>query len=194
MIEVLSSLDQRLFLWLNGQHATFFDPVIFFVSGRYEWIPLYAVIIAFIIRRYRWKSLWIIVAVIVMITLSDQIANLLKAGVKRLRPCKDPEIGHLVHLVNNYCSGMYGFVSGHAANSFALATFVSLLFRKKWVSTGMILWASAVSYSRIYLGVHYPGDVLGGALIGVLLAWAIYVALVRMKCLTPHNSRIKVPA
>jgi undecaprenyl-diphosphatase len=176
MIDVLNNLDQRLFLWLNGQHSSFFDHLMYFISGRYEWIPLYALIIAFIVRRYHWRSLWIILAVIIMITLSDQIANLLKAGVKRLRPCKDPEIGHLVHLVNNYCSGMYGFVSGHAANSFALASFLSLIFRKNWVTCGMILWATLVSYSRIYLGVHYPGDIIGGALLGTLLGLGIYYA------------------
>jgi undecaprenyl-diphosphatase len=177
MIEALNNLDQRMLLWLNGQHSTFFDHVMFFVSGRIEWIPLYALILVFIIRRYRWKSLWIIGAVIVLITLSDQIANLLKAGVKRLRPCKDPEIGHLVHLVNNYCSGMYGFVSGHAANSFAVATFVSLIFRKNWVTSGMVLWATLVAYSRIYLGVHYPGDVIGGAMLGALLGFGVYYAV-----------------
>jgi undecaprenyl-diphosphatase len=170
-IEVLDTIDQRLLLWLNGHHSAFFDHVMYFVSGRYEWIPLYAVLIGFIIHKYRWKSIWIILAVIIMITLSDQIANLLKSGVKRLRPCKDPEIGHLVHLVNNYCGGAYGFVSGHAANSFALTTFVSLLFRKKWVTTCMVLWAALVAYSRIYLGVHYPGDVIGGAIIGAVIAW-----------------------
>lgn len=192
MIEILKNIDQQLFLWLNGQHSGFFDQIMYFISGKYEWIPLYAAMLGFIIWRYRWRSLWIVLAVVVMITLSDQIANLLKSGVKRLRPCKDPEIGHLVHLVNNYCRGTYGFVSGHAANSFALATFMSLLFRMKWITLGLMIWAVLVSYSRIYLGVHYPGDVLGGALIGVLLAWGIHVALVRMKCLTPHNPRIRV--
>jgi undecaprenyl-diphosphatase len=177
MIEVLNDIDQHLLLWLNGHHSPFLDHVMFLVSGRFEWMPLYALIIALIIRRYRWKSLWILLAVIIMITLSDQLANLLKAGVKRLRPCKDPQIGHLVHLVNNYCGGTYGFVSGHAANSFALATFVSLLFRRKWATSGMILWAALVSYSRIYLGVHYPGDVIGGALLGMLLGLGIYYAI-----------------
>jgi|WetSurSiteA1Bulk_404760.scaffolds.fasta_scaffold00160_2 undecaprenyl-diphosphatase len=177
MIEALNSMDQRWLLWLNGHHSPFFDQVMYFISGKYEWIPLYAVILGIIIWRYRWKSLWIILAVIILITLSDQLANLLKGGVKRLRPCKDPEIGHLVHLVHNYCRSSYGFVSGHAANSFALATFISLLFRKKWVTTGMFIWAALVSYSRIYLGVHYPGDVIGGAIIGVLLAYCVFFVL-----------------
>ena len=179
MIEVLNHIDQRWLLWLNGHHSFFFDQFMFFISGKWEWIPLYALILGIIIRKYRWKSLWIILAVVIMITLSDQIANLLKNGVKRFRPCKDPEIGHLVHLVNNYCRSSYGFVSGHAANSFALATFLSVLFRKKWVSVALILWATLVSYSRIYLGVHYPGDVIGGAMLGVLLGWMAFTGLKR---------------
>jgi undecaprenyl-diphosphatase len=180
MIESLNAIDQRWLLWLNGCHSAFFDQVMYLVSGRYEWIPLYAVILGFIIWKYRWRSWWIILAVVIMITLSDQIANLLKSGVKRPRPCNDPEIGHLVHLVKNYCSGAYGFVSGHAANSFALATFISLLFRKKWITAGMVLWAVLVSYSRIYLGVHYPGDAICGALLGVLLGWGVYIVLIRL--------------
>jgi undecaprenyl-diphosphatase len=174
MIEALNRVDRQLLLWLNEHHSAFFDQFMFIVSGKYEWIPLYAFILGFIIMRYRWRSLWIMLAVVIMITLSDQIANLLKAGVKRPRPCKDPEIGHLVHLVKNYCGGAFGFISGHAANSFALATFISMLFRKRWVTIGMIIWAALVSYSRIYLGVHYPGDVIGGALLGILLGFGVY--------------------
>jgi undecaprenyl-diphosphatase len=177
MIETLEQVDRQWLLWLNGHHSPFLDQLMFFVSGKVEWIPLYAFLLAVIIWKYRWKSVWIILAVIVLITLSDQVSNLLKSGVKRFRPCKDPEIGNLVHLVNNYCRSSYGFVSGHAANSFALATFVSLLFRKKWVTVCMIIWAAVVSYSRIYLGVHYPGDVICGALIGILLASIVFFVL-----------------
>jgi undecaprenyl-diphosphatase len=181
MLEALNRIDQQWLLWLNGHYSAFFDQFMYTVSDKYVWIPLYAVMLGFIIRKYRWKSVWIILGVIVLITLSDQIANLLKSGVKRFRPCKDPEIGHLVHLVNNYCRSSYGFVSGHAANTFALATFISLLFRNKWVTMGLVFWAMVVSYSRIYLGVHYPGDVIGGALVGVLLALLVYGIFTRLK-------------
>jgi undecaprenyl-diphosphatase len=184
MMEVLQRIDRDLLLWVNGHHSPFFDKMMFLISGRAEWIPLYAVVLAFIIWKFRWNSLWIILSVVVMITLSDQVANLLKSGVQRPRPCKDAEIGHLVHLVNSYCSGAYGFVSGHAANSFALATFISLLFRKKWIVSAMFLWAALVSYSRIYLGVHYPGDIMGGAIVGILLAWLIFTLLNRFLPLT----------
>lgn len=179
MIEVLNNIDQHWLLWLNGHHSAFFDKIMFFVSGKYEWIPLYAVILGVIIRKYRWKSVWIILSIVVLITLSDQIANLLKSGVKRPRPCKDPEIGHLVHLVNDYCRGAFGFVSGHASNSFALATFVSLLFSRKWVTASLVGWAVLVSYSRIYLGVHYPGDVICGAMLGFILGLGAYYCLKR---------------
>jgi len=179
MIEALNHLDKQWLLWLNSYHSPFFDQVMFTISGKYEWIPLYAILLGFIIRKYRWKSLWILLAVIVLIALSDQIANLLKSGVKRFRPCKDPEIGYLVHLVNNYCRSSYGFVSGHAANTFALAIFISLLFSKKWVTVGLVSWAVLVSYSRIYLGVHYPGDVFCGALLGALLGWGMFALLKR---------------
>jgi undecaprenyl-diphosphatase len=177
MLEALTRIDQQCLLWLNGHHSPFFDGLMYFVSGRYEWIPLYVALLAWIIWKFRWKSIWIILAVVIMITLTDQVCNLLKSGVRRLRPCRDPDIGYLVHLVNHYCGGSFGFVSAHAANSFALAVFISLLFRKKWVNTGLFCWAALVSYSRIYLGAHYPGDVISGAVLGILLAWGIYSLL-----------------
>jgi len=174
MLETLTQTDQQWFLWLNGQHAPFFDWLMYTVSGRAEWIPLYILILAFLIKKYRWKSLWVILAIVILVTLTDQLGNLLKHSVKRLRPCRDPEISHLVHLVRNYCGGAYGFISAHAANSFALATFVSLIYRNKWITLGMFIWAVLISYSRIYLGAHYPGDVISGALAGSLLAWTIH--------------------
>jgi len=174
MVEYLVKTDKEWLLWLNDHHTPFFDRLMVTISGRAEWIPLYVALLALIIWRFRKQSAWIILIMVIMILLSDQAANLLKNGLQRPRPCRDPEIGHLVHLVNGYCGGAYGFVSGHAANSFALATFVTLLFRNIWLSVVMLTWAVMVSYSRIYLGVHYPGDILGGALLGIMAAWMIY--------------------
>jgi len=180
MFETLKQADTWLLLWLNGHNSVFFDQVMYLVSGKWEWIPLYAVILGFIIYRFRWKAVWVLLTVALMITLSDQLSNLLKSNVMRPRPCKDPEIGHLVHLVKDHCGGAYGFVSAHAANSFALTTFVSLLYRRRWIIAGMVCWATLVSYSRVYLGVHYPGDILGGALLGVLVAWLLFLILRRL--------------
>jgi len=180
MLETLKQADTWLLLWLNGHHSVFFDEVMYLVSGKWEWIPLYAVILGFIIYRFRWKAVWVLLTAALMITFSDQLSNLLKSTVMRPRPCRDPDIGHLVHLVKDHCGGAYGFVSAHAANSFALATFVSMLYRKHWVIAGMVCWAAMVSYSRVYLGVHYPGDILGGALLGAFVAWVLYLILRRI--------------
>jgi undecaprenyl-diphosphatase len=178
MIEKLNELDTSLFLWLNSFHSPFWDKIMWFLSGKIEWAPLYIALLAYVIYKYRWKSIWIIVGIALLITLADQISTeIFKKGVERLRPTHNPEIRDLVHIVNDYRGGMFGFVSSHAANSFAIAGFFTLLFKKKWFSISIISWAILVSYSRIYLGVHYPGDILGGAILGTLIAYIIYYLL-----------------
>ena len=117
---------------------------------------------------------------IILITLSDSVAaRVIKESVQRLRPTHNPAIESLVHIVNDYRGGSYGFVSNHASNTFALAVFLSLLFRNRYFSIGILIWAAVVSYSRIYLGVHYPGDIIGGALLGVGWAYGVYWCLQR---------------
>ncbi|MGD2034699.1 MAG: phosphatase PAP2 family protein [Bacteroidales bacterium] len=177
MSDKLIALDTQLFLWLNSQHSPFWDKVMWLVSGKIEWLPLYLILVAFIIYRYRWQSLAIIVSIIIAVALADHLAvKAFKEVFERLRPSHNPEIQDLVHIVNNYRGGLYGFVSNHAANSFSLAMFLSLLLKNKLFTAGIFFWAILVSYSRIYLGVHYPGDILGGAALGMVIGWLAYSA------------------
>ncbi len=178
MIDKLDVLDTRLFLWLNSHHSPFWDQFMYFVSGKAEWIPLYLILAAYIIYRYKFQSILILIGAIIAVSAADQLAvHAFKNVFERLRPSQDPEIASLVHIVNNYRGGLYGFVSNHAANTFALATFLILLIKNKWFRLFILCWALLVSYSRIYLGVHYPADILGGALLGMLIAWMVWIGL-----------------
>jgi undecaprenyl-diphosphatase len=128
-----------------------------------------------IVKQGGIKSFWIILALIVTIILCDQISSgLFKPFFARLRPSRDPSLTGLVQLVGEYRGGKYGFISSHAANSFGLAMFITLLFKRKALSLFMFVWAFINAYSRIYLGVHYPGDIIGGIVVGTLLAWLVY--------------------
>lgn len=167
--------DTQLFIFLNSFHSPFWDTIMWHISGKLEWLPLYGVLLYFIIRKYKWNSIAILLSIALIITLADTISSqLIKDNVQRLRPTHNPAISELIHTVNNYRGGRYGFVSSHASNSFAIAVFLSLLFKNKWFSVCIVLWALTVSYSRIYLGVHYPGDIIGGALLGGIIAFLIF--------------------
>lgn len=178
MIDVFEQLDQSLFLFLNSIHNESWDQIMLFISGKVEWIPLYILLLILIFLNYKRKSIWVILASALLILLSDQISvQVFKEGFQRYRPCHNLDIKSIVHIVNNKCGGTYGFVSSHATNSFAIATFIGLLLKKrglKWGLLLLILWATIVSYSRIYLGVHYPSDVFGGALLGIALAFGMF--------------------
>lgn len=177
MLDRLIQFDQELFLALNGAHNSFFDFVMYWASDKLIWVPLYLFLLLLVFIKLRWKGIFVIIAVMVLITLSDQISvHLFKDVFKRFRPCHEPLLDGLVHLVNGHCGGKYGFVSSHATNVFAVATFMSLFFREnyRYATLTLMIWASFVAYSRIYLGVHYPGDVLGGAVLGALLGIVVY--------------------
>jgi undecaprenyl-diphosphatase len=175
MLDTIKSLDQSLFLALNAHHNSFFDPIMWLFSDKLFWAPLYAWFLWLLYKQFP-KHYWtVIIAVILMIVASDQFCNLAKNGVMRLRPSQDPGIQAMVHIVNDYRGGMYGFYSGHASNAFAVALFMITIAGKKlkYLIPVCLLYATLTAYSRIYLGVHYPGDILTGAMAGTLLGTGI---------------------
>jgi undecaprenyl-diphosphatase len=171
---MLERFDQNIFLTLNSYHSPFWDQVMHAVSGIAIWIPLYVAILIALYFKYQRKFFVIIIFIAFAATLSDQLSVMLKFAVHRLRPCHEPYLNGLVHVVRNECGGLYSFVSSHATNSFDVAVLSLSLIRKRWYSFFIIFWALTVSYSRIYLGVHYPGDVLCGSLLGSLIGWTMY--------------------
>ena len=177
MIDWLKQHDQEVFLWLNGLHASWLDAPMALITGRGLWIPFYVLLVLWLIYKQRQQAVWSILFIAAAVALSDQLtSSLMKPFFERLRPCHDPVISHLVHTVAG-CGGKYGFASSHAANTFALATAVTFLHPgKTWLQVLITCWALLVSYSRIYVGVHYPGDLIAGALIGVVLATSLYLA------------------
>lgn len=171
MREIINQLDTRLFLWLNGQHAPWLDPIMVWITERNSWFPGYALLIGWLVYRYRRQAIGLILTLALAVTLSDQTASaLLKPLTHRLRPCHEPALQALIHPVMD-CGGLYGFASSHAANAFALAMGIWLLMGKSYpVAKWLFLWAFLVAYSRVYVGAHYPLDILAGAGIGVIMA------------------------
>ena len=186
-MEHIIGLDTSLLLAINGWHSPIADKIMLFFSAIPVWIPLY-VIVAALMFWPRWQTLkseripvWMtalfcIIAIAICFGFCDQASSFIKESVQRFRPGHEPALEGLVRLLEGK-GGNYGFVSGHAANSFGFATITSLIFRKKPYTAAIFCWAAIVSYSRIYLAKHYPLDVICGAILGVAIAISIYMLL-----------------
>lgn len=172
------ALDQQLFLFLNSLHAAWLDPIMIAVSGKLTWIPLYLLIVYLVYRNQQWRGLlWFVVCAGLVVLLADRISVLaFKDIFQRLRPCHEASISDYVYLPSGHKGGLYGFVSSHAANTFGIAVLTALFLQKRWATLLLLIWALWVSYSRIYMGVHYPGDVLCGGILGAGIASAIWLA------------------
>ncbi len=187
IINILDQLDKNIFLFLNGFHNSYWDNVMTLFTLTPVWIPFYLAVIIIIIKKFVKDSLWIFIAVILLILCADQFSGILKHSVRRLRPSHDPEISQLTHIAFTK-GGLYSFVSAHAANSFSFAIFFILLFKNRAFTLFVIPWAFLIAYTRIYIGVHYPGDILGGMILGILTGFSIYKMLTLLeKKLSGHE-------
>jgi undecaprenyl-diphosphatase len=173
MFEWLNQIDTQLFLSLNGAASPFFDRFFAFFTSKETWYPLYVLLMFLIVRKYKMQSLWVILFFILLVVLSDQISGLIKDLVGRLRPTHEPSLEGLVHNPTNK-GGYYSFLSSHAANSFALAVFTGFVSKRKRLWIALLLWAAVTSYSRVYVGVHYPFDIIAGAILGSLIGWGVF--------------------
>tara|TARA_R110002050_G_scaffold298901_1_gene463102 strand:- start:41060 stop:41629 length:570 start_codon:yes stop_codon:yes gene_type:complete len=172
MIDQLVQYDKELFLFLNNLGTAQWDGFWLFMTNKWSSVPLYALLAFFTYKVFGLKRLLMtLVAIALLILVTDQLANFFKYGVQRLRPCHDHELQAVMRLVKSSCGGKFGYFSAHAANSFAVATFFTALLRTKYKYIGLFLflWASVVAYSRIYIGVHFPLDVVTGIIIGTFL-------------------------
>ena len=163
--------DKQAMIFLNNLGSSTFDPFWILVSEKWFWIPLYVIFLYFLYKNFNKKSLFYILLFVALgITASDQIANIFKFGFERLRPCHDPSLEGLLREVK--CGGKFGFYSAHSSNSFFVATYLTILLGKKikQLPYFLFVWATIVAYSRVYLGMHFPGDIIIGAIMGILLA------------------------
>ncbi|MCF6405576.1 phosphatase PAP2 family protein [Chitinophaga filiformis] len=172
MLERLLRLDYKLFFYINNVwRNSVLDAIIPWLREPYVWAPVYLFLLLFVTINYGWKGFWWIVFFLVTFGLADQSSLHIKELVGRIRPCRDPLMQHFVRVLVVYCPGSGSFTSSHAANHFALSTFCFLTFRhiSKLYASLFFVWALAVCYAQVYVGVHYPLDVIGGGVLGIMI-------------------------
>lgn len=175
MLDYLNDIDTDALLAVNGLHDMFQDALWWMVSAKWSSLLLVLALVWILLHQNRRHALLVLLMLVLAFVIADQVSSgLIKHLVERLRPTHDPSLGDAVHIVNGYRGGMYGFVSSHAANSFAAAMFIALIMRHRLVTFSLFTWALLQCYSRVYLGVHYPGDILGGVIVGVLAGWLVW--------------------
>lgn len=175
----ITQIDTELLLLINSLHCNILDKIMLAYTNKMTWIPLYATLIAIAVLNMRHHPRTLIIFILCMaatITVSDQLCgHIIRDAIGRMRPSNpDNPISNLLHIVNNYRSGKFGFPSCHAANTFALATALHFVFKNKSLNAMMVFWALLNCYTRLYLGVHYPGDIVAGAIIGTLSSILIF--------------------
>ncbi len=176
--EALQHIDEQIFFCINKNWSNhFFDLIMPPVREKFFWIPLYFIIAVVIIWKFKAKGLYLLLLLGLNFAISDQLSSaVIKPWIARTRPCNNPEIKNEVILRVDACGAGKSFTSSHAANTFAFAMLLSLLFRKKQkgIAPAIFFWASLVSFAQIYVGVHYPLDILGGALLGIVIALLVF--------------------
>ena len=196
-MESILTLDKKLFLFFNSFHSTWMDPVMYMLTQTWFWLPLYLFVIYFIIKKYGKKSYIPLLFLILAVTISDQTCNLIKNSTERHRPSREVSLANDIHLYQKsdgtfYRGGVYGYPSAHASNSMVLAVFIIIFIahKRKWILAIALLWSLLMGYTRIYLGVHYPFDVLSGFLLGFIITYPLFRITEKWIC---NLDRIKNP-